>query len=119
MRGTKAKRIRKLAYGDLSQKGERLYVGRQHIKGIPGKPGATATLWEIKNSPTEPRFKYRALKKIARREALVEMIQSGLVGLRVVRLAMKIRERKKRSRQLRRFTERTERLKKQLGGDHA
>lgn len=60
MRGTKAKRLRKLVYGDLSLKSPRLYQG---IRGHG---------WMIAfNDPKGPRAHYQAAKKYLRRERLM------------------------------------------------
>ena len=106
MRAVKAKKIRKIAYGDLSMKAERLYVGKQHIKGVAGKPGTSVHLWEIRNSPTEPRRRYQDMKTAVKKETFMALVGLSLAGMKMMRIAMRTRDRKRKARAARRIRER-------------
>ena len=58
MRGTKAKALRREAYGDKSQRAERQYVGGKIGRAARGYRTKT-----IENAPGCPRAIYQALKK--------------------------------------------------------
>lgn len=69
MRGTKAKLLRKMAYGDISLKATRLYETLTTKFIIKDKINeATGKLWEILrvtffNAPISPRAIYQRLKR--------------------------------------------------------